>query len=210
MVVEREVPWREGTRIRSAQRSDLINVLASSAASPHLEVLRVRATLVKSLGSERRPGTHSQEIVYVPHFAWTLSVQLYVTPRHQELLVFPVHRTSLLLRVRDRQKVMQQLKYSIQYLRYGSGSTKADSRTISRTSTEAFTNGPGVLEVTGELDEPPHDFQTVDEVNATFSVRPAGSEVRASAEAQATRRKSGVQDKENIIDWSLEQSFIGA
>jgi hypothetical protein len=210
VVVEREVPWREGTRIRSAQRSDLINVLASSVASPHLEVLRVRAKLVKSPGRERSPGTHLQEIQYEPHFAWTLTIQLYVTPRQQELLVFPVHRTSLLLRVRDSQKVMKRLQYSVQFLYYGSGSTKADSHTISRTSTEALINGPGVLEVTGELYEPPYDFQAVGEVNARFSVRPAGSEVRASAEAQATRRISEEQDKENNVDWSLEQDFNGA
>jgi hypothetical protein len=34
--------------------------------------------------------------------------------------------------------------------------------------------------------------------------------VRASAEAQATRRISEEQDKENNVDWSLEQDFNGA
>ncbi len=210
VVVEREVPWREGTRVRSAQRSDLINVLASSVASPHLEVLRVWAKLIKSPGHERSSGTHLQEIQYKPHFAWTLSIQLYVTPRQQELLVFPVHRTRLSLRVQDSQKVMTRLQYNIQYLYYGSGSTRADSHTISRTSTEALINGPGVLEIAGELYEPPHDVQFADAVRATFSVRPAGSEVRASAEARATRTNSGGQDNENVLDWSLEKDSNGA
>jgi hypothetical protein len=204
-VISREVPWREGTRVRSAQRTDLINMLASSVASPHLEVLRVKAKLEKSPGRERSPGTHLQEIQYEPHFAWTLSIKLYVTPRQQELLVFPVHRSSLLLRVSDRQKVMTRLKYSIQRFYGGSGSTIADSHTISRTSTEALINGPGVLEISGELFEPPYDFQFDEAVNVTFSVRPAGTEARATAEARATLMQFGGQSIENVIQWCLRQ-----
>jgi hypothetical protein len=111
--------------------------------------------------------------------------------------------------VQDSQKVMTRLQYDIQYLRNMTGRIKTDSRTISSTSTEALINGPGVLKISGELYEPPHAFQSADAVNAAFSVRPAGSEVRASAEARATRTKSGGQDNENFIDWSLVQDFNG-
>lgn len=81
--VEYEVPWRDGTAVRSATRSDLIRLLAPVVQLPELEALS--ASVVLRIGD---PAMNEK-------YEWYFRLELYVTPQIGTVVVFPVHRTRL-------------------------------------------------------------------------------------------------------------------
>jgi hypothetical protein len=78
--IEREVPWREGTSIRSATRSDLLKILSPLQMLPNFEVLNGSIKVSKS--------TTNENISYY----WKLSLSLYVDFIGETNLVIPFHR----------------------------------------------------------------------------------------------------------------------
>lgn len=81
-----EVPWREGTAVRSAKRRDLLTLLVPRVQLPEIEVL----------GGKMYARRAMQEgILRVVMKGW---VHGYVTPRSQERIVFPFHKASGALR----------------------------------------------------------------------------------------------------------------
>lgn len=82
-----EVPWRDGTRTRSATRNELVQLLTPVARLPDFEVL------TGSLGiQEIQSGA-------APVFEWKLNLHLYVVPKDDVRLVFPFHRTSCTIKL---------------------------------------------------------------------------------------------------------------
>jgi hypothetical protein len=75
-----DVPWRDGTGVRSARRSDLLRVLAPIKQRADFEVLDVELLCVRM--DNRGDPT------------WQLTVRMYVTPPGHEPLVIPLHRCS--------------------------------------------------------------------------------------------------------------------
>jgi hypothetical protein len=76
-----EVPWREGTSVRSARRADLLRLLAPLQDQPHIEVLDL------ALCSGVSPAQ--------PAPWWKIDGHLYVTPARPGVqLVFPHHRLA--------------------------------------------------------------------------------------------------------------------
>jgi hypothetical protein len=73
-----EVPWREGTKTRSARRADLLRLLTIRAALPEVELLS--ASLSVSL---EKSGVAK----------WTLSGALYISPESGHRVVIPYHRS---------------------------------------------------------------------------------------------------------------------
>jgi hypothetical protein len=83
--VEREVPWREGTRVLSAKRAELLQILVPRTSNPEVEILDC---LLRATGAgEETPR-------------WFLEVLLYLVPRREERLVFPFHRCKQALSFR--------------------------------------------------------------------------------------------------------------
>ena len=80
--VEYEVPWREGTRTRSARRRDLIKMLAPLQEQPVIEVRDCRLTL----GSRKSATTVARFL--------SLAATFYIIPRSEQPVVFPYHRIS--------------------------------------------------------------------------------------------------------------------
>lgn len=74
-----ETPWREGTRVRSARRSDLIRMLAPIAAAPELEVIGGEV----SVRPDREAPSGS---------LWFFHVEVYASLPFGERLSVPVHR----------------------------------------------------------------------------------------------------------------------
>jgi hypothetical protein len=134
--VSLEVPWREGTAVRSARREDLIRLLVPALNLPAFEVLEVNASASLVDASEEHPEKSLD---------WSVSVELYVTPRTSERVVLPVHRVSLEL-LNPGQKALQMEDVSLKppYWLMSSGS-KTDSHTIIGTSSEVIISGPGRL-----------------------------------------------------------------
>jgi hypothetical protein len=75
---DRDVPWREGTRTRSATREDLLRILVPAGRAPHIELLDGNLIL-------REPNQR----LGVSHVA--VEMTIYVTPRTRDPLFIPFH-----------------------------------------------------------------------------------------------------------------------
>jgi hypothetical protein len=84
--VAREVPWREGTSVRSARRSDLLRVLVPMQRLPRVEIIDASLAAYKG-HHEIEPGDES----WGPDVAWVLSATLYFSTTSQDLIALP-HR----------------------------------------------------------------------------------------------------------------------
>jgi hypothetical protein len=79
--VQTEVPWRDGTAVRSARREDLIRLLIPIQRLPSAKILGALLTRTRVAGSP----------AYVD---WSLSVDVYVVPLNKEPIVIPVHECA--------------------------------------------------------------------------------------------------------------------
>jgi len=72
----REVPWREATRVRSAKREELLRLLVPALREPEIEILKAEYEAQSPWGAGR------------------FDCELYVIPRTTERLCIPMHRCS--------------------------------------------------------------------------------------------------------------------
>lgn len=81
-----EVPWREGTRTRSAKHSDLLLLLGPTSSIPEVEVVRL---------AKLKRGDDFTE----PRARYYFQADLYFMPKSRNRVVIPIHRArrSLLL-----------------------------------------------------------------------------------------------------------------
>lgn len=86
-IVSREVPWREGTRVRSANRFDLLRLLVPVASQPQLTLLSGFLNVIRK---DPTPGTNGQAS---PAFEWNLRARLYADTT--DSFVAPDHRLGV-------------------------------------------------------------------------------------------------------------------
>lgn len=137
-VVSREVPWREGTAVRSATHADLVQILAPLSKLPKVELVEGRLVLSPRGGPSPSGGEGP---------GWTLLLRLFVTPVG-ERAVFPLHRTTVEWRVGSMPQ-----KYESRYPTFSTfqrtyfGPSRPHPQNVVCTDTEAIVTLPGVLEV---------------------------------------------------------------
>lgn len=85
--VSREIPWREGTRTRSANRVDLLKLLVPVAQRPEVSILDGLLEVTQEQSRDKRTGQPTGE---VDHLAWNGRLNVYVDCVAP--LVFPDHR----------------------------------------------------------------------------------------------------------------------
>jgi hypothetical protein len=83
-----EVPWREGTRVRSAKHSDLLLLLSQTSSIPEVEVVQIG------------PLTRTDEVAEADAM-YSLSAQLYFIPKSLNRVAIPIHRAKLSLLIND-------------------------------------------------------------------------------------------------------------
>jgi len=163
--IQREVPWREGTAVRSATRSELLRLLVPSIAIPEIEVLGARFSIITrkdSFGSA------------------TLDIHLYFVPRTPERLVIPFHRCTLTLRTLDGSEIGSRLGFRLGPSHVYSGSRafnySADSPpsyTITPSPTELILTGPGQASIEEYYRDEPSHFESVDDLFLDLTLSPA-------------------------------------
>lgn len=84
--VEREVPWRDGTSVRSARRSDLLRMLVPRTATPRVEIL----SACVNAGIERPRRDENSLLVQ-----WQVDVSAYMECPLRTSVVIPWHRASV-------------------------------------------------------------------------------------------------------------------
>jgi len=146
--VEREVPWRDGTAVRTARRSDLVRLLAPIQTLPEVEVLNASAIAREQAGnsSAERAGDSLRGNA---HLMWWLNLELYVVPAVQTSVVLPLHRTVFELAVGSEPLAEVDAKDSRYYAPSKSFfgrdgfESRSDSVSVEATSSEAIVHLPG-------------------------------------------------------------------
>lgn len=87
-VVEREVPWREATGVRSVRRSDLVRLLLPQVQTPRVEVLSASASVTQD---------RHNKIGGLPAAEWNVWVSLYFEIDLGASVVIPWHRVAMTL-----------------------------------------------------------------------------------------------------------------
>lgn len=136
-----EVPWREGTRVRSATRNDLLQILAPAALLPDIEPMGGGGYTTVTTD---RFGTEATG-VRLSFSAW-----VYLTPRGDSPTVIPFHRCRCVVESLDRANRIEEFEMAInkpiQFT--GIGKVRTESVTMERTASELVANGPGKCEIT--------------------------------------------------------------
>lgn len=154
--VEREVPWRDGTSVRSARREDLIRLLVPIHHLPAIELLNA------SLGVSTYTDCTTDPVK--EGLRWELSLELYVEPVDRNRVVIPVHRcvASTVALLNSEPCPLKKIRMG-PWLRAVTGGGPAFptdmrlSRTIDSSPTEVIVDGPGLVLFSAETITPPID-----------------------------------------------------
>ena len=75
--IDREIPWRSGTRTRSAKRSEIISILVPTVLASDVELRGVEVAYKKQKGGGTKPR---------------LELELYISPKTSKRVVIPSHK----------------------------------------------------------------------------------------------------------------------
>lgn len=119
-----EVPWREGTSIRTASRSDLLKILTPLRALPKFDIWDGRLAVKKMT----RPADH---------YDWNLTLKLYLIPQDISRIIIPFYRCTGTFRIR---KSTDRVRFhSIRF------SCKEDEAMLKQTRSQLIAEGPGAV-----------------------------------------------------------------
>lgn len=171
--VELEVPWREGTRVRSATRSDLLRLLSPLEILPSFEVREGSLKMKLPEEGAKRP-------------TWWVHLKLYVIPKVVPVII-PFHKctgTVQIAKLGIEASFTKVLLYPSNKI-FGLPGRRlaatrgyvAGSAMIQESNDELIINGPGMLKVeatsqpSDSLDVPPVEIAQV-----TIEILPANTE----------------------------------
>jgi hypothetical protein len=129
-VVSFEVPWREGTAVRSASRNDLLRVLTPAASLPDVELLRGELSEDSSYGMSDRKY-------------FKLEVPIYVAPRSDGITVFPFHRCWCDVETAGAVRKAKRFRIRTERFRDPLEVSEMPSVMLEHSSSELVARGPG-------------------------------------------------------------------
>lgn len=145
-VPSHEVPWREGTQVRTANRSDLIKILVPIIHEPTIEILDGSMKLSEWQGN----------------YSWRFNLQIYLTPEMGTSFAIPFHNCNILFENEVIQPLTAMNKISLRppYRTvpgiYTSGPysvpKEPDSSTIISTNEDVLITGPGRINIEAEYE----------------------------------------------------------
>lgn len=149
--IEREVPWREGTAVRSATHVDLLKLLVPVATLPDVEAIGGNLISegtydpVTDSVSARKPGEAVD---------WKLDLTLYITPHDYQRIVFPIHATRVAFVVDEKaseHRFTLSNRSTVQHIRMDTGRTH--SMPYQSTTEDYAVDGPGRIRIEGRCRE---------------------------------------------------------
>ncbi len=205
--IEREVPWREGTAVRSARRADLIRMLAPVTRLPEVEVLTASAS-VRARPAEAGLGQAHDGLTAAEHLIWDFRLEMYVTPAMGDLAVLPLHRTRLEYAMDDSAYVQvgnqESRYYAPTRMSRGSGlgwQSIPDSASVETTSSEAIVHLPGRVNFRAQLWEPTRQLTPAVAIRLRLTVHPIHTERSLQLEVDLA---SAPADRDGTLKWSFQ------
>lgn len=189
--VELEVPWRDGTSVRSARRSEMVRMLSPLASSPEIEVLAARLQTLPKHGSNGQ------------RMAWTLELLLYLTAQSNSLTIVPDHRYKVSMR--ETQKIPEDIKIndtSFEWETVNSPQNKAARPQLgygsnplllvdSSSTEELRIEGSGEVTMRAMCETDTFDLNNVEEIVIMAELRPLNTEVPATVEITVSKVNKG-------------------
>ena len=136
-LAEFEIPWREGTGIRTARRSDVILLLSPIESLPDIKIHSQK--LSATIGGCDRLGN------YIPD-ALNLHLELYIVPKNGTNLIIPFHRCRAWYTIPD---VVFQAPFHVIRMFPGGGSIYTDSDKVPSTLNLKYTTNEILIEKAG-------------------------------------------------------------
>ena len=168
--IRKEVPWREGTTVRSADRDDLLRVLEPSVTVPEIRVIQ---GLINGLGADKKPAEE--------RLAWWVQARIFVTPKSSGPVVFTASQAAVA-------KVHLQERDII--LRLWPDMQNGEGGLVQSAGTELVFRGPasvGMISLGGETEI----FESqADEIGMTISWRAVGASRPSETEVRLKRSKA--------------------
>lgn len=194
--VSLEVPWREGTPIRTANRNDLIRMLVPTVAQPEIEVLG-------GYGELRTETNYPSDDVIGVGLSFHINAYLY--PRDDATVVIPFHKCSCVLIDEAGHHSLDGFKFELRHpygIHHSQGSVP-DTATVESTSSELLAHGPGRCraELRLVLDNEPDWLRNSDLV-LRLSLFVINSELPVEFEAVLTDKEP--HGKDVLKGWSIE------
>jgi hypothetical protein len=204
-VPEYEVPWREGTRTRSATRHELIMMVSPAVKVPKTEILggEIRFTGL----TDNPPGT-----------VLRFNLQVYVIPRTDIPITFPFHKCEARLSsagtlISDRFDIKMDTpsgKLSREKNKWRVASNhvidttphfdiKAGSETVEATSDEVIFRGAGKIEIDGSYGI--MAFDNLPELELTVTLIEAVTDAKVVLPCKFSKR----QTTDKGLAWSLNK-----
>lgn len=154
--IDREVPWRDGNRTRTATREDLVRLLAPLQETPSLEW--IEGTAEYGLGTlDPIQGTRLPD-----RRRLNLTVKVYLATSSASRVVYPLHKCPVncyalglcMRQTTDRLRISTTEEHRIAMYQPAFPSDKSSGQMIYTTPYEIVVNGPGMLrfEITIKLD----------------------------------------------------------
>lgn len=207
--VELEVPWRDGTSVRSARRSEMVRMLSPLAASPEIEVLAARLEVLPKHGSDGQKMT------------WELVLLFYLTTQPGTLMIVPEHRYRISMREVQRASedvVLSETDFEWKavsspqnaaarpQLSYGSNPLLLVGESVTE---ELRMTGSGevTLRATYEMDA--SDLSTVDRIMITAELSPLNTEVPVAVEVPVTKVNRGTMYAGTLWIYELKPGMVG-
>ncbi|MEA5511104.1 hypothetical protein VB715_15120 [Crocosphaera sp. UHCC 0190] len=140
-----EVPWREGTRVRSARRSDLILLLSPIEKLPDVEIVSKKFEICPGSMQINRTVSLNCEL------------QLYINPKNMTIFSIPFHRCEAIISVSTRNIDQNILCNELNIVAFGGsvlppkalggGVYRANSKNLmmEHTTNEIIIRGPGMV-----------------------------------------------------------------
>jgi hypothetical protein len=171
-----EVPWREGTAIRSARRDELLRLLAPLQLLPEVEVMNGWLSL-----SRIDDAAAADKLMTVnPRCRWELWLDLYVAPRGEQRVTIPFHRCSGAIDFPQPQSSgldFDEVRLRSHYSFKGQDRTYHKlSVTIESTHAEVHFDGPGCALLTALAWTPTQPSSPIPELGAAISLQPIGAD----------------------------------
>jgi hypothetical protein len=196
--VKLEVPWREGTSVRSASRSNLLRILVPRQRNPSIDVLSGSARMrVRELQGERR------RVFY----EWTMWITLYIIPATPDRLVIPFHKCQAEFWIPDFVPVTQKSGFKLEppmssgYDSIEPGVETRLSRTIDATRTEALIDGPGEIKVYISATTDAYSGSSANDLILNLSISPAAFDTPINVHIRMTRS----DDHQEGYRWAVSE-----